>query len=285
MVLGGPPRTPEGVVTAYFAALADRDADDARDLVARAEGETVETVLLDDETVEHAEYTPPSDASILNSEEAPTGQTAVVQARYKIAGVTYQRELFLARETRGAAWHIMGGWGLLPANTRTSYPLIIAGTKVPKSDSTTVPAFLGAYVVRLARHPVLDADPVTAVAGEATAPALHLRLRGDRQSELERQVREHLDDCAGRSDPEPPGCPFQRDPDVTYPSAVVRTITRYPALELTGADGRISVMGSVPGRVGVTAADSTGRLVAKESFTVVGTLTIRDGDRVGFAPG
>jgi hypothetical protein len=285
IVLGRPPRTPDGVVAAYFAALAERDADDARSLVARAEDEKVETVLLDDETLEHADFTPPSDVSIISAEEAPTGLTASVHARYKIAGVTYERDLFLVRETDSAPWRILRGWGMLPANTRRLYPLIIAGTRIPKSDSSTVPAFLGAYVIRLARHPILEAAPVTVVSGAAEAPPLQLRLRGDRQSELERQVREYLDDCAARSDPEPLGCPFQRNPDAQYPQAVARTITRYPAVRLSvGDDGSLTVMGDTPGRVDVTAADSaTPRVVATESFIVVGRLTV-DGDRVAFVP-
>jgi hypothetical protein len=285
MMLGRPPETPDGVVAAYFAALADRDADDARDFIARAEDEKVETVLLDDETLEHAEYTPPSDLSIISSEEAPTELTASVKARYKISGTTYERDLFLVRQTAPAPWRILRGWGLLPANTRTSYPLVIAGRRVPKSDSPTVPAFLGSYVIRLAKHPLLEADPVTAVAGAAHAPALQLRPRDERQSELERQVREHLDACAAQSEPDPPGCPFQRNPDVQYPHTVLRTITRYPTLKLSPVDGAIAVMSQSSGRVDVMATGSAGsaRLVATESFIVVGRLTL-DGDRVTFVP-
>lgn len=144
--LGRPPREPEGVVAKYFAALADRHADEARRLLARSENESLETVLLDNRTIEHADYTPPSNVAVERL-PSPSALSAGVQVRYRIAGVAYERDLRLVRGAPHAPWRILGGWSLLPANTRTSYPSVVAGTVVPKSDSPSVPAFPGPYVV------------------------------------------------------------------------------------------------------------------------------------------
>ena len=58
------PLTPEQVVYRYFEALANRDADEARSYLVRGPDEDVETVLLDDDTVEHKDYTPPGHLEI-----------------------------------------------------------------------------------------------------------------------------------------------------------------------------------------------------------------------------
>jgi hypothetical protein len=278
------PQTPEQVVHRYFEALADRDADEARSFLVRAWDEDVETVLLDDDTVEHKDYTPPRNMEIEQLTPEESRLAATMQVSYTIAGASYERELRLIRDHQHQSWRILRGWLLLPANTRTAYPLIIAGTVVPKSDTTTVPAFPGVYVVRLAKQSLFEAPAVTAIAGAAHAPGLQLRLRGARQGELERQVREHLDRCAGSSDPDPSGCPFDRASEVEYPQTVLRRITQYPPVQLVIDGDALTVMSETPGRAEVTAGISTGppRLVAQESFTVLGRLII-DGDSFTFA--
>ncbi|MCM0676226.1 hypothetical protein NCC78_16230 [Micromonospora phytophila] len=279
------PLTPEQVVYRYFEALADRDADEARSYLVRHPDEDVETVLLDDDTVEHEDYTPPDHLEIEELVPGESGLVATMQVTYRVAGATYNREFRFTRDYPQQSWRIYRGWFSLPANTRTAYPLMIAGTLVPKSDFGQVVAFPGAYVVRVARNPIVEASPVTVVAGTGEAPALQLRLRGDRQPELERQVRAHLDGCAARPDPEPIGCPFDRLPDVDYPPTVQRRIVTYPSVELLLDDGDMLVVSGSPGRAEVRdpAAGKSSPPIAEEQFAVIGSLRV-DGERFTYVP-
>ncbi|GAA4565107.1 hypothetical protein GCM10023176_12460 [Micromonospora coerulea] len=173
------PLTPEQVVYRYFEALADRDADEARSYLVRGPDEDIETVLLDDRTLEHEDYTPPKHLKIKELVPEENRLRATMQVTYQVAGAAYGREFQFTRDYVRQSWRIHRGWASLPANTRTSYPLVIAGTFVPKSEFGYVPAFPGAYVVRLAPNPLVEAEPVTVVAGTDVAPALHVRPRGD----------------------------------------------------------------------------------------------------------
>ncbi|SCL14978.1 hypothetical protein GA0070624_0579 [Micromonospora rhizosphaerae] len=279
------PLTPEQVVYRYFEALADRDADEARSYLVRGPDEDVETVLLDDDTLEHEDYTPPDHLSIKELVPEENRLVATMQVTYQVAGATYDRELRFTRDYARQSWRIHRGWFSLPANTRTAYPLVVAGTLVPTSEFGHVPAFPGAYVVRLARNPMFEAPPVTVVAGTGEAPGLQLRLRGSRQPELERQVREHLDRCAARPDPEPVSCPFERVPDVDYPSTVRRRIIAYPSVALLVDGAELRVASGTPGRAEVrdSVAGESARPIAEERITVTGRLEV-DGDRLTFVP-
>jgi hypothetical protein len=267
------PLTPEQVVRRYFEALANRDADEARSFLARLPTEDVETVLLDDGTVEHKDYTPPRNMKIIQFTQVESLR-ATTQVSYQIAGVSYERDLQLIRDAQDPSWRIHRGWLPLPANTRTAFPLIVAGTVVPRSDRTFVPAFPGAYVVRLAKQSLFEAPAVTAIAGAEIAAGLQLRLRGARQGELDRQVREYLDRCAGRSEPEPLDCPFDRAQDVDYPQTVFRSITHYPPVKVVVDGEALTVIGETQGRAEVTAGIGPPHSVAQESFTVIGRLII-----------
>lgn len=280
------PLTPEQVVYRYFEALADRDADEARSYLVRGPDEDVETVLLDDDTVEHKDYTPPGHLEIEELVPEENRLAATMQVSYQVAGVTYHREFRFTRDYTRESWRIHRGWFSMPANTRTAFPLVVAGTLVPRSKLGYVPAFPGAYVVRLASNPIFEARPVTVVPGTGEAPALHLRLRGDRQPELERQVREHLDTCATRIDPEPAGCPFERVPDVAYPSTVLRRIIAYPSVEVLVDGAHLLVASGTPGRVEVRdgASGESSAPAAEEQIVLAGSLQI-DGDRFTFIPG
>lgn len=279
------PLMPEQVVYRYFEALAERDADEARSHLVRGYDEDVETVLLDDDTIEHEDYTPPEHLEIKELVPEENGLRATMQVTYQVAGVTYGREFRFLRNYARQSWRIHRGWFSLPANTRRAYPLVIAGTFVPKGAGA-VPAFPGAYVVRLARHPLVEAPPVTVVAGTGDAPALDVRMRPGRHIELQSRVRAYVDDCAARPDPEPAGCPFEPASDVAYPSTVQRWIAAYPSVEvLVDGDDNL-VVTKTPGRAEVRdrASGESSDPIAEEYIEVTGQLEV-DGDRFTFVPG
>lgn len=279
------PLTPEQVVYRYFEALAERDADEARSYLVRGPDEDVETVLLDDDTIEHEDYTPPKRLEIKELVPEENRLRATMQVTYQVAGATYGREFRFLRDHARQSWRIHRGWFSLPTNTRRAYPLVIAGTFVPKGAGH-VPAFPGAYVVRLARHPLVEAPPVTVVAGTGDAPALQVRVRPGHYIELQRQVRAYVDDCAARPDPETAGCPFERTSDVAYPSTVQRWIAAYPSVEVL-VDGTDSlVVTKTPGRAEVRdgASGESSDPIAEEQIRVTGKLET-DSDRLTFVPG
>ena len=276
-------RPPEDVVEKYFAALVDRDADAALALI---DDRPREETLLGDDTLKHPDYTPPGNLYVERVPVFPVTKKSpvVVRATYLIGPQRHELDLALVHKAFG--WRISIGWADLPANTRTVSPLIVAGTVVPKRDRSTVPAFPGAYVVRLAEQPLFEASPVTVYAGRANGGnGLELRLRGPHQDELERQVREYLDTCAGQPDFTPHHCPFGRASGGQDPPTLSRKVVHYPSLLMRAEnDGTISVVGQTRGRAEVTTRTSTGstRLVREEPYEVSGHLVILEDGKFTF---
>lgn len=223
---------PERTVSAYFDALADRDAAAARDLL-RLEipepGLELDETLLQQVVLRSDGYTPPTAVRVGEAEPIEdvekSGDRVSVGVSYEIAGVRHEQRLELRSEDEKTGgifrrWRIDGGLYPVDLSAFGFESVVVAGATVPFSGapgSTTMAAFPGEYVVAAPDDPLLTATPTRVTAGgsftasgwEGTwAAQLEATVRPEAQAEIGRQIEAYLGECAASTDLNPPGCPF-----------------------------------------------------------------------------
>lgn len=235
---------PGQTVSAYFQALADRDADRAGALLALgtnpAVGVTVNTSETDVQVasaLHNAGYTPPSrvQVHVLQSQSA----SATVAAEFDLPGGHQEMQLHLTREAGAPS-----GWVIDDGAPRTRLPyldglssisLSVLGVWVTGQWPALNHAFPGAYQVSLMPNPLDEATPVIVWAGANTAQRIVLRIRQGLQAEVQTQVRAYLDNCADVRAPHPTFCPF--GPSIEVATADIQwQVTEYPTVNLALVD-------------------------------------------------
>lgn len=254
--------TPTYTVEGYFDALADRDAEEAKALLAPGYdgNDGTDHFLLTGQVLRDPGYHPPhnvrvermnpdSPDSMSNTNEAD----AVVIARYTVAGRPYRHELRLIPHD--------GGW--LEHKWRIADPLL--GMQIPRETGTPLVAgalfrpagkpilvFPGAYTVTLPRQQLIGTEPVMLFAGSMDLVPLKPTLLPAGQAEIERQVRAYLDACAAGTHIKPEDCPF-RDPVDPFAGLLSPRIVTYPTLRFeAGSSGELIVASVQPGQVEYT---------------------------------
>ncbi|WP_328422707.1 hypothetical protein OG470_09255 [Micromonospora sp. NBC_00389] len=282
---------PEAAVRAYFDALADRDADRARTLL--AEGSTVgqsgsvagvdaraDLSLLTNSTLANSGYTPPRNVEIKVT--SWTVGSASTQVSYDFGGPRITRTLPLINQggVRGLrSWRITDGLLELTLAHPLADRLVVAGTSLLVTTTRSMIAYPGAYRVTLPEHPLYQAQPMIAFAGGAILEHSSAEVRDDVRRDIEQQVRAHVDDCARRTERDPADCPFRASSYVATVKAW--TIIRYPELVLKVVSGGIvSVQSSAQGVATVTLVRSpsdTNSWQESVAFEITGTVRAVDG--------
>jgi ketosteroid isomerase-like protein len=294
---------PEDTVREFYAALAARNATDARALLAPDTVVGEDATLLTDDTLRNPGYTPPRNVRVKvvpppasPYQGAPSDDDTVVQAEYDVgdAPVVTHLRVRKGRPIVGR-WLIMDGvrqLGLHGGVEDGHY--LFAGTPYPSGGRPWV-AFPGAYVVTLADHPIFEAAPVTAIANGGDAPTLEPKVRASVRQEIDQQVRAYLDGCAASPELDPPRCPFLAHFHTSTNYAQVRAtkvsrkITRYPTLRIErdiAVGTPIAVSTVLAGQVEVAARYSPTAapfVDVKEWFGVSGAVHVNDG-RAVFTP-
>lgn len=291
---------PEVAVRAYFDALADRDANKARELLASGSAigqpgpiagvdKRADLSLLTNEILRSRGYTPPRNVSIERTNW--TGVSATVEASYDLGGERIYITLPLLDE-RGRrelpAWRITDGllelW-LPPA--ATGRVVVVAGTSLRMTSARgSLVAFPGAYRVTLPEHPLYQTPPVIAFAGATSPSPSSIEVRESVRQDIEQQVRAHVDGCARRNELAPPGCPFYASNNSMAPATAVDwTITQYPQLIIEVVEGgTVTVRSAADGTATATAtiapALGGGHWQQNFPFAIRGTVHVVDGKAV-----
>jgi hypothetical protein len=284
-------------VTAFYAALADRNAIRARTMLAPGGDHQTNPTLLNDQTLRDPGYTPPSQVKVTQLPDSGTGQQGLgyeytgVQVDCVIAGVAERQRVRLSRAAgaRLGPWRIIDGVGYLPLEPDLLNPtLVVAGTRYT-SYGGSIDVFPGAYVVTL-RHPIFVAGPVTIRTG---GPYTHLKLdiTPTMRANANTTVRERIDNCAHEADPmKDYECPFYDQltfpglPQAGRPFQLSLTVLIYPAFTVQVA-GSITVRTTTPGQVRAVESDrTTGKPVfdQTEPFTVTGYIENLDDGNLWF---
>lgn len=283
-------RTAEDIVRAYYAALTARDADKAIALFAPGyDGNgNSDTALLNSRTLRHPGYLPPRNVRLGKVDPATSMTRAqppdrAVLVTYEANGRPYRQELRLIpydSETGENSWRIADPLLPLVVLSEAGTPLA-AGTPVPTDRS--VVAFPGAYTVTLPDQPLVDAKPVTLLAGPTDGRRLMPTLRAGAQQAIQQPVRQYLDACANRTEFQPDDCPYEFVPQHIPAERVTRRIVAYPAVQIEiGSSGELMVRTVTPGQVEITADASPSPGPYTTPFTVHGRARLT-GDGFAFA--
>lgn len=236
---------PQRTVSAYFDALAARDAVAAGRLLSNdGEGGFPDSAILDPAALKSDGYTPPTDVRIRTVE---TGDdTAVAEISFSLGGERQKLTLNLRRENEPAAglfhrWRIVDGVYPISVRAPGLDAVVIAGVRVPyaeDADGLTVAAFPGAYSVALPEQPLFTASEATLYAGvlqEGSARTVEIvpTIKSTARSEVDRQVRAYVDTCARSAVLEPDNCPFSAFSFSGEVRNVRWQINRYPTIALT----------------------------------------------------
>ncbi|PWU49902.1 hypothetical protein DLJ46_08445 [Micromonospora globispora] len=258
------PSSPEDAVEAYFAALADRDADRAKGLVAPGyDGNGAsDPFLLDGRVLRHAGYHPPRDVHFehldLNDPNAAFNRangTRVVRVAYTVAGTPYHHQLRLIPYEGGRweqKWRIADPLLSLEIPTGMGTP-VVAGALF-RTTHRPVLVFPGAYELTLPAQPFLRMEPVTLFAGRTDRVPLRATLLEPGRAEVERQVREHVDACARRTELQLRDCPYEMSVPQLPASAVTRQVVTYPTVQVEADQfgEQLVVTTAQPGRFELT---------------------------------
>lgn len=236
------PSSPEDAVEAYFAALAERDADRAKAVLAPGyDGNGVsDPFLLDGRVLRHPGYHPPRDVHFehLNPDDpnaafnSANGAQAV-RVAYTVAGTPYHHQLRLIPYDGGLweqKWRIADPLLSLEIPTGMGTP-VVAGALFRTAHRPVV-VFPGAYDLTLPAQPFLRVEPVTLFAGRMDRVPLRATLLEAGRAEVERRVREHVDACARRTELELRDCPYEMSLPQFPASAVTRRVVTYPTVQV-----------------------------------------------------
>ncbi|MEU4192818.1 hypothetical protein AB0E69_13025 [Kribbella sp. NPDC026611] len=272
--------TPDSVVSGYFAALADRDAQQAQTYG----GADVPAGLISSD-----KYVPPSKVTIDKIDGKSDDRTAKVS--FLIGDNKLSGEVKLQRKSE-LTWGLFRGWELTgdrPAiDITTTAPVAVQvnGQTVNAEEgdaSRHLEVFPGRYVVGLADNPLIESDPVTIDAGFGDSTAeLTPRIKADAKAEVDAQVKAYLKGCLTAATKPDSKCPFSINYDVTRPAW---RIDKYPAMELRLADdGNVVAESTTDGQATLTGLGYGGTPVNEpSSFTLAGTVTVEQG-AIKFTP-
>lgn len=232
---------PEDTVRGYFDALAEREADRAWSML---DGESARGPLLSSAALTDSGYQPPADVEIVSTDR--DGGRVLVEVSFTVAGTAQQLLVGVVNERRGLLrrWEIdQGQFQLVLGDGESTAELSVAGVRLsPEQYASSLTGFPGSYQVTAAGSPLLELEPVTALAG---GPPVELtyQLRPDARPEIERVVQDHLDGCLESRQLEPEGCQlevftFDDYDDVSW------SLVRYPFLSYqVQPDGTVYVAG------------------------------------------
>jgi hypothetical protein len=279
--------TAADTVTAFYAALTDRDSARAVALLAPDRNHPRNSRLLNDKTLHDNGYSPPSQVKVTPRPDLAAGheglgyEYAAVQVDSVIAGVAQRQTHTLSRTagTRLGPWLLMDGLGYLPVKTGYYHPtLVVAGITYRDYYGDDVFDVLpGAYVVTLVL-PLIVGGPVTVRTG---GPPVRMKLdiTAETRGEVTKVIHDRIDTCTHRTDPSAPPCPLWNTLDFTNlptqgrPFRESMTVLSYPTLDLQPGAGPVDVRTTSPGRVRVVERDrTTGKVVFDQTqpFTIKG---------------
>jgi hypothetical protein len=187
--------SPARTVTAFFDALASRDASAARHLIEFADAEAP---LLQNAVLKNGGYSPPEKVRVEQAETA--GGSASVRVSYALSGARQTAEIVLRRDDHTTAglfhrWHIEGGVSELAIAATDISAVDVAGAPIA-AESAGPAAFPGRYQVSLPDQPLWTAAPVTAVVGfgdPGEPVTLEPRIKDTARAAVEQQVRAYVD--------------------------------------------------------------------------------------------
>ncbi|MFI7482568.1 hypothetical protein ACH9EU_09120 [Kocuria sp. M1R5S2] len=229
---------PETDVRAYFEDLRDGDGGEALGLL-NAEVPEANAAMLDGDPLQAA-------AGELTDVDVTTvtddGEQAVVRADYTLAGERHSSEFSLhATDTQ---WGFFTVWAFdetpLPVLTvtmpgATSVDVNGMSVALPGSTGTFSAFFPGAYTASYTSD-LVEARPVRTVVtdpGQRAEIVLEPRPTEALETEVDRQLKEYLDGCAGQSSLYPAGCPFSFEFDGRVEGDVEWTVESYPDPEIS----------------------------------------------------
>lgn len=234
---------PQHTVSAYFDALAARDAAAAGRLLDDGGDDGVAAAVLGPEALTSDGYTPPADVRIRGVQTSD--DIAYVEVSFELGGERRDLTLHLRRDGRRIAglfdrWRILDGRYPVSVRAPGLDAVVVAGVPVPFPEGAhevTVAAFPGAYSVALPEHPLFTAAEATlyapGVVSEDFDPTVEIipAITPTGRDEVERQVRAYLDACADRTELAPEDCPFSM---FTYGDvrSVRWQIDRYPTISV-----------------------------------------------------
>lgn len=245
--------SPETVVRQHFSALSKRDAEAVlRTLPPEKAEELRGSPLLSPEALRDPGYEPPSDLEVLDvTEEDVTEEdgeigdrTASVKVRYVVGAARYTSFLRLIRDDASTLaffhrWRVADLGAPLSVSVPGSTEVMVDGRTVraqPDQKGIERVALVGRHTVRLADNPLLEAAPTkvfvtyaaTADGDTGASVDLPVRVRPSATAEVDRQVRQLVDECARSRDIAPEGCPFAVPFHYGEVSDVRWKVTAYP---------------------------------------------------------
>lgn len=286
--------SPAATVTAYFDALADRDADAARRVLAPEIGAPLGQEAIDDAVLRSEAYSPPREVEV-------TGVTvddrdATVAASYVVDGRRYPASLRLRRggglvDAVFHRWRIVNGIGTVRFG-RAPEQVTVNGEPVAAHDPLgprILAALPGGYRIGVPEgDPLWQARTTVAVVQpqQETEVDVALAARAEVRDEVDRQIRERLDRCAASTELAPPGCPFAYGFAVAADDVQWR-ILRYPVVGLSPPpdperSGAV-VDTTREGEAMVTGTRRFGAIEDTVQFPATGMVSVRDGS-VRFEP-
>jgi hypothetical protein len=267
--------TPESVVNGYYAALADRDAQQA--LTYGGNGDTTAADLIGSD-----KYVPPTKFNIDKidgSKDDRTAKVGFVIGDNKVSG-----EVSLHRKDK-LTWGLFRGWELtgdrptIDINTTAPVAVQVNGhvLNVDDESSRHLAVFPGRYVVGLVDNPLVESDPVTvdAAFGDSTADLVP-RIKAEATTTVDAQIKTYLKGCLIAATKPKNNCPFSINFDVTRPAW---RIDKYPTVELRLADdGNVAAETTSEGKATLTGLGYGGYAVNEPtSFSVSGPVTVEQG--------
>ncbi|MFC4903252.1 hypothetical protein [Kocuria oceani] len=248
---------PETDVRAYFEDLQDGDGGRALGLLNASVPEANAAMLDGDPLEAAAEELEDLEVSTVSND----GEQAVVRADYSLGGERHSSEFSL--HPVDTQWGFFTVWAFdetpLPTLTVSlpgvsSVDLNGMSVALPDSAGKFSAFFPGTYTASYTSE-LVEADPVSTtltVPGQEAEVVLEPRPTAALEEEVDRQLKEHLDGCAGQNTLFPAGCPFSYEFDGRVQGDVRWTIESYP-------DPRIEV-GTQGGGWSLESARGTARI-------------------------
>lgn len=278
---------PQRVVTAYFEALQQGDAEAALDLVHPSTLEGAAPGLLRADVIR--------DAAV----EADVGEVSVEGDSATVAATVDGRpaQLVLYRDGRSAGvfprWRLGTSFDLLHVQVDAAYgapveSVRVNGVEMPATDAGVL-VFPGRYSVSVpAAYPWAGRDAeVVAVGGSTVTAAPSVALAPDVPAKADAAVRAHVDRCAESTSSQPPQCPF------SWYSALGEVEWRvldYPTVVVDAGDGAsLRVRSDDPGEVRLSGVDADSFFGPQEVeqdnyFWVAGSLRFDTDGQPVFVP-
>jgi len=279
--------SPTRTVQSFFDALASRNAAAARRLLV---SDDAEAPLLQNAALKNGGYAPPTAVRVERADVADG--RASVRVSFALSGRRQNATLTLQRDDDATAglfhgWHIEDGVNEFGVAGSDVSAVDVAGVTIALSEdaeSSGFSAFPGSYRVSLPEQPLWTAPPVTALVGlgdPGEPVSLEPTIKDSARSEVEKQVRAWVDECARSTELSPPNCPFEAGAYDQVDHVRWKVVT-YPAVELDrDYDGHLVVSTTTQGE-----AEVSGRAVpyyGGSSYAYRDTVAFGAGGEVNLA--